>query len=45
MGNINIELPEDVHKRLKAYCVLHDLTIQAFVTKALERRLKKEVKA
>lgn len=42
MGNINIELPEEVHKQLKAQCVLKDMTLQEYVSKALEKRLRSE---
>lgn len=42
MGNINIDLPKEVHRQLKAQCALSETTIEAYITQALKRRLKTE---
>ena len=41
MGNINIEIPDDVHKKVKAHCALQGTTIKDFIIKALEEKLKR----
>ena len=35
MANINIELPEELHKRLKIACAMKGISIKDFVTAAL----------
>ena len=42
MGNINIEIPEDVHRKVKAFCALQGMTIKQFIISALEEKLKKD---
>ena len=39
MPNINIAIPEDVHKRLKLKAVQKDSTLKAYIIKALEEEL------
>tara|TARA_Y100000031_G_C8047787_1_gene304719 strand:- start:356 stop:478 length:123 start_codon:yes stop_codon:yes gene_type:complete len=36
MANINIEIPEDLHKRLKLEAITKDLTLKEFVIRKLE---------
>ena len=32
-------IPKDLHRRLKLYCVTHDIMLQHFVTEAIEEKL------
>ena len=32
-------IPKDLHRRLKLYCVTHDIMVQQFVVEAIEERL------
>lgn len=40
MVNINIELPDDLHRRLKVAATLKGTTIKAYVNEALRRRVQ-----
>lgn len=42
MGRVNIELEEELHKRLKVACILKKKTIQEMINEALSERLKRE---
>lgn len=42
MGNINIELPEELHKKMKIACALNSKTIIDFVNGSLEKKIKDE---
>ena len=37
MGNINIELDENLHKKAKIYCATNSITIKDFIIKLLEK--------
>jgi predicted HicB family RNase H-like nuclease len=41
MVNINIEIPDDLHKKVKIKCATDEITLKEFVVKAVEERLKK----
>jgi predicted HicB family RNase H-like nuclease len=41
MVNINIEIPDDVHKKVKLAAVLADKTIKSYIIDALAENLKK----
>ena len=41
MGRINIELPEDLHKKLKVVCALKGITIKDYIVSALQYELSK----
>ncbi len=41
MTNVNIELPEELHKKLKVVCALDSITIKEYIVKTLEEKLKK----
>ncbi len=41
MTNINIEIPDDIHKEIKLKAVLKDLTIKDFIIKSLENKFVK----
>jgi len=36
MGNINIDLPEELHKQIKVFCAMHSISIKEFLIKTLE---------
>lgn len=42
MGNINIELPNELHKKMKMICALTSDTIEQFVNRALEKKMKND---
>ena len=41
MGRINIEIPEELHRKMKAHCALNDITIIDFINDSLKKRIKK----
>ncbi len=41
MVNINIEIPEKIHKKAKLKSVMENITLKEFIIKALEEKLKK----
>ncbi len=41
MGRINIELSEELHKKLKVVCALKGITIRDYIVSALESELSK----
>jgi hypothetical protein len=41
MTNINIEIPDDIHKKIKIKCAEDELTLKDFIIKAVEERLRK----
>lgn len=40
MVNINIIIPDELHKKVKLKCVTNEITLKEFVVKSLERELK-----
>ena len=32
-------IPKELHRRLKLYCITHDIMLQHFVTEAIEEKL------
>ncbi len=38
-------IPKDLHRRLKLYCVTHDIMLQHFVTEAIEEKLGRKARA
>jgi len=42
MTRINIELPEELHKKAKVACAMQDKTLRDFLVLALEEKLAKE---
>jgi len=38
MVNINIEIPDELHKRLKIASLLHDATLKEYIITTLEKR-------
>ncbi len=39
MVNINIEIPDDLHKRIKVYCAMNDITLKDFIISTLSKNL------
>lgn len=44
MTNINIEIPDDLHKKAKVQCAIDEVSLKDFMIKALEEKLKKKEK-
>ena len=41
MTNINIKIPDELHKKLKIACAIEDVTIREEIIKLIEERIKK----
>jgi len=39
MVNINIEIPNDLHKRIKIYCAMNNITLKEFIISTLNNSL------
>ena len=37
-------IPKNLHRRLKLYCVTHDIMLQHFVTEAIEEKLERKAR-
>jgi predicted HicB family RNase H-like nuclease len=44
MGNINIEIDENLHKKAKIHCATNSITIKDFMIKLLEEEVKESGK-
>ncbi len=44
MGRVNIEIEQDLHKKLKIECAIKEKTIQEYINELLKKVLKKNVK-
>ncbi|NOZ80589.1 MAG: hypothetical protein GXP63_02855 [DPANN group archaeon] len=42
MGRINIELPDDIHRQMKASCALRGIILEEFINQAVTESLQKE---
>ena len=40
MVNINIEIPEELHKKVKLASIMQDLTLKDYIIKILEQKAK-----
>ncbi|MDD9952901.1 MAG: hypothetical protein OXR66_01030 [Candidatus Woesearchaeota archaeon] len=40
MVNINIEIPDDLHKQVKLSAITNDTTVKDYIIKQLEERLE-----
>ncbi len=40
MVNINIEIPDNIHKKAKIESVLNEITLKQFIIQALDEKLK-----
>ena len=41
MGRINIEIPEDIHRRVKAVSALKGTTLIEYINQSVEEKLKR----
>ena len=39
IAQLATRIPKDLHRRLKLYCVTHDIVLMHFVTEAIEEKL------
>ena len=37
-------IPKELHRRLKLYCVTHEIAVQDFVTEAIEEKLGRKAR-
>ena len=42
MGHVNIEIPDEIHRKMKVACALKGLTLIDFINTALREKLAKE---
>ena len=42
MGNININIPDELHKKAKIQCAVEEITLKDLVIKLLEEKLSKK---
>ena len=40
MANINLEIPDDLHKALKIEAAMQDITLKEFIIKILDQKTK-----
>ena len=40
MVNINIEIPDEIHKKAKLKSVIEEVTLKQFIIKSIEEKLK-----
>ena len=44
MTNINVEIPEEVHKKLKVACAMKGISLKQAIIELLEKKVKDEVR-
>ena len=44
IAQLAARIPEDLHRRLKLYCVTHEMAVQDFVTQAIEEKLGRKTR-
>ncbi len=42
MGHVNIEVPDEIHRKMKVACAQKELTIIEFINAALREKLSRE---
>jgi predicted transcriptional regulator len=42
MGRVNIEIPDELHKKVKIACAVNSTTLIEFINQAVEDKLKRE---
>lgn len=42
MTNINIEIPDELHKKVKIQCAVDEMTLKEFIVRAVEEKLKRK---
>ena len=41
MGRVNVEISEELHKKMRIACAIQDITLIEFINKALKEKLGK----
>lgn len=41
MGNVNIKIPDEVHKKIKIACAINSITLIEFINSAIEEKLER----
>jgi len=41
MTNVNIEIPDELHKKVKIQCAIEEKTLKDYLVEALKEKLKK----
>ena len=44
IAQLAARIPKDLHRRLKLYCVTHEMAVQDFVTQAIEEKLGRKTR-
>ena len=44
IAQLATRIPKDLHRRLKLYCVTHEMAVQDFVTQAIEEKLGRKTR-
>jgi len=42
MANINIIIPDEIHKKAKIKCAIEEVTLKDFIIQAIEEKLNKK---
>ena len=42
MTNVNIEIPDHLHKKTKIQCAIDEVTLKDFIIKSIEEKLKRK---
>ena len=45
IAQLATRIPKELHRRLKLYCVTHEVAVQDFVTQAIEEKLGRKAGA
>ncbi len=40
MGNINIEISEELHKKAKVHCAMNSINLKDYIIQLLEKKMK-----
>ncbi len=41
MTNVNIEIPDDLHKKAKIKCAIQEITLKEFIIDSIKEKIKK----
>jgi len=44
VAQLATRIPKDLHRRLKLYCVTHEIAVQDFVSEAIEEKLGRKAR-
>ena len=44
VAQLATRIPKELHRRLKLYCVTHDIAVQDFVVEAIEEKLGRKTR-